>query len=102
MYRSRFTLAACALGLGLMSGCFSLHSHPLFQKRAASADCECAGPGLGGVTEGPIVEGGTVTLPPAPSDTVVMPPMGSPPASSPPPPRLIPQPQAPTAPYVPR
>ena len=64
MIRSRFTRVAFALGLGLMSGCLCLRSHPLFQKKAAGAgECECA-TGMPGMSEGPMLGDAGSTLPP--------------------------------------
>ncbi len=95
MFRSRFTRIALALGLGLTSGCLCLRSHPLFQKRAGSADMECATV-VPGTAQGPVLDEATPMLPPVmPETATTVPPLA-------PPPRLVPQPQAQPAPYVPR
>jgi hypothetical protein len=117
---------ALAVGFGLSCGCTSLCDHPLFRRGGCGCEgttaasvpgCPCAGApgcgcaelvpgcpscGQGGVpaySDGPMLEGampapgyGAVIAPPVPQGTV--PPLA-------PAPRLVPQPQAPVAPYTP-
>jgi hypothetical protein len=97
MYRKRLAIAVAAVGLGFVSGCFSLSQSPFFARLKACFGhkdcCEMGAP----ICEGPALDG--PMLPGAPGP-IAQPPLTPQPTMPPlaPAPRLVPQPQAPNQP----
>jgi len=98
MFRLRFTSLAVVAGLALICGCLSLADRPLLGLnpfwRGHASDC-CESETSSPVAEefGPSLPPGTTAAPLAPQGTV---------PQLAPPPRLVPEPQARTAPYNPK
>ena len=108
MVRARLATVAVAAGLGLLGGCSSLARLNPFGRHGETCPCDMGDFGVDGAvpTEGPILEGLPPAAVPAPPPGAVngVPPPGAVngvPPLAPPPNRVVPQPQAPTTPYVP-
>jgi hypothetical protein len=98
MLRSRSACLALAVVLGLLAGC-TCFRYPLFGRRS-SADCDCGTAGAIS-SDGAVFDGAASGLPGVSESVIVNPPSSAVPPLAPAP-RLVPQAQAPIAPYVPR